>query len=1104
MRDVKQVDAGNRGRPGQLFPRFGIVLVLIFFVTWPEIAHTQDVTGSIVGTLSDPSGAVFPGGTITVTNTQTQFARTVSSGKSGDYVVTPLPPGEYSVRVAATGFRAEERGNVILRVNESVRVDFKLSIGSVDEIVKVTGGAPLVDSQSSTIGTVIENKQVVEMPLNGREYTQLILLTPGAVPVETGQLAQFSVGGIAPSVNGQRSQSNNYTLDGIENNETYFNGFAMAPSVDAIQEFKIQSNITSAEFGRAAGVNINVATKSGTNVFHGTAYDFLRNDVLDALPFSTNLAGIKKAPFRQNDFGGTVGGPIRKDRTFFFFSYEGFRSSEENSGISIVPTAAMRNGDLSGGPAIFDPASTRPDPANPGQFIRDQFSGGIIPTSRLNPAAELWMKLFVPLPNLPPSSTSGNYANTEASTVDNNQYIARVDHRLSEKDNIYGRYGQSNLNSTTPGSFPDTSTETGIRTRNFVFTETHVFSPSTVAEFRAGYNYTRHPYGNPAPPLAGPSFVRQTGISAIPANPVILPFVPATSVDGLFAISQFAFEVGPNHTYQYIANVTHSSGRNTLKTGFEKRNYRNFSADSLYTNGQYEFSSVPTGNPQASGTGSSLASFLLGYPISFFRIAPNPIGGRENDAVHPGLSSWNGYIQDDWRATSQLTLNLGLRYEYNAPGVPRDRPIQLSDVDWPSGKTLWASTNPLTGAPANARPSIVEPDWKDFGPRLGFAYSFTPKTVIRGGGGIFYYSTFFQHTGDLADNPPFVLGQSIFPNTDPSTPSVDVQHIAFTSSSQGLPSLLTCFCTDRNERTSYSSQWNLGMQRQIAPNLLAEVNYVGNKGDKLEVAYDRNQPLPGPGNVDSRRPIKGYSTVDWKENSGWSTYHALQVKVEKRFSNGLNILSFYTWSHTMDLVSALYNEELTDAYNHNRNRGLSDMDMRNNFVFSYIYELPIGPGKRFLVASNSFLKKVSEGWQIAGITSIHSGTPVDVFLGFDNANVGGSARPDQIRNPNLSRGQRTRQRWFNTSAFVLPAPYTFGTAGRNTILSPGAQNWDISISKNTTITEAKMLQFRAEFFNAFNHVNLAGPDTNFSSSLFGQILGAQTQRQIQFGMKFIF
>lgn len=1104
MFEATHLNTGKRGRQRELRRIFVPCLVLILFLVRPGTARSQNVTGSIVGTITDPSGAVFPDGTVSVTNIQTQITRTVTSGKSGDYAVFPLEPGEYTLKASGKGFRAEERDNVVLLVNTTLRIDFKLSVGSVTETVKVTGaGTPLLDSQSSTVGTVIENKQVVEMPLNGRGYTQLILLTPGAVPVQTGQLSQFSVGGAAYSIDGQRSQSNNYTLDGVENNENYFQGTAMSPSIDAIQEFKIQSNVSSAEFGRAAGVNINVATKSGTNHIHGDAYEFLRNSALDALPYSAGLAAIKKSPFKQNDFGATIGGPIKKNRAFVFLSYEGFRNSTESSSIGTVPTAAMRGGNLAAGPPIFDPASTQPDPANPGQFIRTKFSGGIIPTSRLNPAALLWMEKFVPLPNLP--GTSANYVNTESTTSRKNQYIGRIDVQLSNKDSVFVRYAQSQINDSSPGEFPATPSIIGVATNNIVFAETHVFNPSTVAEFKAAYTYTRSPYGQPAPPITGADFVQQTGISSLPPNPTIEPFVPALTVNGQFAISQFAFEVGPNHTYQYIANLTHTNGQNTLKVGFDNRNYRNFSGDSQYTNGQYDFSSVPTANPEAKSgtTGTSLASFLLGYPISFYRIAPNPLGGRANDAVHPGIGSWDGYIQDDWRVTSKLTMNLGLRYEYNSPPVPRDKPDQYADVDFPSGQTLWASTNPETGQPANVRPSILEPDRNNFAPRFGFAYQMDPKTVIRGGAGVFYTSTVFQEAGDLADNPPFVLAQAISVNTSPSSPSVDLQHITFGSTSEGLPTTLTCYCTNRKERTGYSTQWNLGVQQEIAQNLLFEINYIGNKGTKLELAEDRNQPLPGPGDVDSRRPIQGYGYMDWKDNEAWSVYHSLQVKVEKRFSNGLNILSFYTWSHNLDNTSSLYasSQEIMNTYDPQMDKGPSDMDIRNNFVFSGIYELPIGPGKKVFAVSNPFFGRLLQGWEVADITSVHSGTPVDVFLGFDNANVGGVARPDVIGSPNLPRSQRTREHWFNTSAFVLPAPYTFGDATRNDIISPGAQEWDIAALKNTTIREGTILQFRAEFFNAFNHVNLAGPETTFNSPTFGQIFGAGTMRQIQFALK---
>lgn len=1066
-------------------------------VTSPSYGQTGSGTfGTILGTVKDETGAVLPKVTVTVTNERTGIVRTAATNEEGSFQIPALLPGAYRVELEASGFKKYQQAGVDLRVNESARVDVTMQVGELTQTIEVQGGAPLLTTTSGTVGHVIENKTVVELPLNGRDFTQLTLLIPGATNGNNPG-GFFVIGGNNVSVTGNRSDSNNYSLDGVDNNENFFKFHAIKPSIDAIEEFKIQTNITSAQFGAAAGANVNLATKSGSNQIHGAGFEFIRNNVFDSREFFAST----RPQFRYNNFGGTIGGPIRKDQTFWLFNYEGSRTRRESTILGTVPTPAMLGGDLSRtvegalAPIIYDPATTR---MVGGQLVRDPFPNNRIPTNRINAVSKAYLDVFY-TPLQPNRSGAFNLINTKPNALDTDQFTARVDHKFSANTNINGRFSLSDLTLTEPQTLPTNTRKRFNTFRNIGITVAHLFSPTTILDFRYGYNRNNIEFGTPGLQLS--SALRSAGLTALPEKFAGYDYPINLDFSGFSGAGNFAFLNGPDENHQFLPNLLMIRGKHSIAVGAEIKHEQIFH-DGVFSN--WAFSNVPTADPQNVGsTGQGLASFLLGLPSTASRILGDP-------SLDASRYLYHYYIQDDIKLSPKLTLNLGLRYEdsrwfHHNQG-------RISGYDTEKGEYFFASANPITGQPANAPSTLVNPDRNNFAPRFGLAYLLTPKTTVRLGYGVFYNSNFTWETSSARGNWPYSVSQSregmnrdfpdspvtnVFPGTlDLKTVPPDVQH-----------------SMSRNQRVGYMQQWNLHVQRELSSGLVLEVGYVGTKGTKLSSFFNANVARPGPGPVQPRRPFQNVGGFSEDKSIANSSYHGMTVKMEKRMSANVNFIANYSYSRFIDLCSVFGCASPQNSFNIKADYAPSDLHNTHIFTWGYVTNLPFGKGQRFGGNLTGAANAVVGGWQLNGITTLRSGRPFNVILNFDNQNDGqrsGHQRPNVIRDPQPSGFNGTQTKWFDTAAFAIPAPYTYGNLGRNALYGPGLQTWDFGLFKNIPITEGSRLQFRAEFFNAFNNVNFGNPNGSIgqqgaSTPGFGQISGVVTnQRQIQFGLKYLF
>jgi len=1068
----------------------------LFVVMWHALAGwalAQTTFGTITGTVTDASGASVPGASVEIRHEDTNAVRVLKTDLDGNFLAPSLLPGPYSVAVEAPGFQRQVRSGLRLPVNASIRVDFTLRLGQVQETVEVTGEVPLLNTTSATVGTVISNATIVNMPLNGRQFTQLLLLVPGTTPRQ-GPAANNNLSGISPSVNGGRPQNNNFTLDGADNNESFFNSFAISPSVDALEEFKVQTHIASAEFGKAAGANINISLRSGTNQLHGVAYHYLRNDKLDARnPFQP-----VRGAFKQNQFGGTLGGPVviprlyhGRDRSFFFFAAEGFRMRKGlTPPQSTVPTPAQLRGDLSGGPAIFDPWTTQRNPANPSVLTRAPFPGNQIPAERIHRASRIIAEQFYPAPNL--LGVPGvNLVNAKSQRQDDDQWHLRVDHRVSAQNNLFARFSLNNRERSAPTSLPRVDTTLFNRNRNFLLSDTHLFGPTSILDVKLAFNRTYiASYNTPQNPDA---LFRQTGIQGYVIQSNQFPMFPIITISGFASIAQDASLTGPLNNYQYLVSFTKIAGRHAFKTGADIRRQQYFGAS--YRAGTIGFDSVPTRDPQnPARTGQSLASFLLGLPSSARRIVGDT-------SVRMRSTNYHFYLQDDIRLTPKLIMNLGLRYEYNQ--LPYEKRGRLSGVDLRNGNLFWAATNPITGEPPNIRPSIIDPDWNNFAPRFGLAYTLGDRTTIRAGYGIFYNSNFLWELQGPRGQWPFALEQN------ETGLNVEFPERPFDNLFPQNPASVISFGITSNirARTGYSHQWNLAVQRQLPGNLALEAAYVGAAAHKLFTLWRENAAVPGPGPLAPRRRFPQFGTISETNSRANSNYNAFQFKAEKRYSRGLTLLAAYTYGKSIDDASAYLSFSQHNPFRLRDERGRSDYDVEQTVVVSYAYELPLGPGKRFLGRPGRFARLLLGDWQISGITSLRSGFPIKIVIPTDNASTGvtGGQRPNLVGRLQLPAKERTTERWFNTQAVAMPPIYTFGDLGRNAFSGPGFVNFDFGAYKTFPLTEKHRLQFRAEFFNIFNTVNLSLPGATMNTAAFGKINSTSTDaRDIQFALRYQF
>lgn len=1086
----------------------------------------QVSTSELSGTVLDSTGAAVANAKVTATNVATNVAREAVSNTTGNYLVPLLPPGDYVVTVEATGFRKLVQRGLSLQVNQQAKMDLTLQIGQVSEAIEVVAQAPQLESESSSLGTVVSEKLVNQLPLNGRNFIQLAILSPGVTGV--GYSASNTImSGSRPDdrrpgseifSNGNREGSNNFLYDGVDNNERLTLSIVLRPAVEAVREFKIQTNLYSADVGRNSGAVVDVITKSGTNQLHGSLFEFLRNSAMDARNFFSPK-GTAFPTFRLNQFGGSFGGPVvipkiynGKDRTFFFVDYEGYRRDSQSLLTGNVPTLAMRRGDFSETAPIYDPLTTRPNPNGSG-FIRDLFPGNQIPANRWDPITAKLINAY-PAPTGP-----GRFQNYLANLVQKqnwNQGDVRVDHQATPKDNFFARWSIQNTETIVPSTFPPVSipglsqpinlgSEDSFAGTSFAPTQhavasyVRILSPRMVNEFRVGYNrfrvdYTADQY---AP---GGSLGNQIGIPNSNVTPNEQNF-PIFSPANYFGIGQtrslpiFRRE----NTFQYTDNVSATFGKHTLKFGGDFRRRQLTIYQTNQGNGRFNFSPAFTDsrNPAGSG-GDTMASFLLGYA---------------NTIAHDYTFNWPGergseigiYFADDWRVTRKLTLNLGIRWDYYSP---------FSEV-----ANRWANFNLATAkidiAGVNGVDKYVgiKPYYKNFGPRFGFAYQLLPHTVVRGGFGIFYNPAGNEGSSlRLFRQLPFGSTVTVTPGDITPGPRVSdgfapLQLVDFSVANNPFGGM---FAVDPNFRPSYAEQFNLTVEHEIAPwALLIKAAAVGNLGRHLYNTWDANQPIPGPAALNTRRPYFGIAPnlagISYFNSTGKSSYYAGQLTIDKRFSKGISGLVGYSWSHAIDDVILEFGGGAAgpspqDPRNLRAERSNSIIDLRHRFTASYLWELPFGKGKAML-NHGGVVNFLLGGWQTNGILTIQSGQPFSPVLQTSTTNGTGS-RPDIV---NPVSYPRTLQRWFDPSAYATPAPYTYGNASRNSLFGPGRTNWDASLFKNFVIREQMRFEFRAEAFNVLNHPQFGLPNSSIGNAQVGTITSiVGNPRQLQMGLRFQF
>ncbi|HEY3131264.1 MAG TPA: TonB-dependent receptor [Acidobacteriota bacterium] len=1104
--------------------------LMISVLTWSQVqnASAQTVAGTIVGTATDASGAVLPGVTVTVTNSATGVAKVVVTNEAGAYTVPFLQPGTYSVSGELVGFKKQMITGVIVEVEQRVRVDLQLAVGEVSQTVQVESAVPLLNTESSSVGQVIENQRVVDLPLNGRQFMELAFLIPATHASAPGHFNAI-LQGIAVTAVGGRPTNNNFTLDGISNTSPNCGYFAVSPSVDAVQEFKIQTSNYSAEFGQTSGAVINVATKSGTNELHGSLFEFLRNDVFDARNFFNR--GKHAEPLKRNQFGGSIGGPVvipklydGKNRTFFFYNEEHLKERRALVQIARVPSGPILTGDFSkAGYTIYDPKTTRAnpnfDPSKPVspsnlQFLRDPFQGNIIPSDRINPVALKALK-FYPQPNNP-GDPQRNYINNNPFKRDNYQINARVDHQISAEDNIFVRYAQSNLVASNPGVLPnmggDDITNLG---KNLALNWVHTFSSQLVNEARAGYNRLNFGRINPR---QGTNFAGTLGISGSPGSKI--SGFPIFGIAGFTGLGDEEPYGNIDNIYQWVDIASYTKKNHSLKFGIDVRRILNDYFIARSPSGSYSLSGQFTGLPGIP-LSEGFADFLLGLPASNAITYLGDIGRTRT-------TNWNAFFQDDWKVSQNLTVNLGLRYELFTS--PVDKFGRQGYMDPKTGELVYAKRapldNPLPGSGITEadlklphrrvdRDSIIIGDHNNFAPRVGFAYQLPhlKNTVLRAGYGVsFVYFPFSDFGVNSQRMIPFSVNVSNA--SDAFRPTIPDYNFDVGGARQVLLSgtRFSIAGLDPNLHWGDVQQWSLNVQHELPGNVLFDLGYLGNSAHHLAQRFPTNNPLtPGSGSLNSRRPFQSFSGVTQVQSDINNFYNAMALRLEKRYSQGFSVLGSYTWAKSIGYGSEVYGTPgqeggFQNPLNRRLDRGLTPDDVRQRLSISYTWELPVGRGRAVLGDASGPVNALLGGWQVNSIMAFQTGFHVTV-TGGAFTNMGWATRPDQIGNPNRDFTFSVDQA-FNTKAFARPAQFQFGTAPRGSIETPGIKNVDLSIFKNTRVKERLNVQFRFEMFNAANHPNFSCfeclPSRNFDSSAFGRIFAASDPRLIQFALKLLY
>lgn len=1116
----------------------------------------QSTSGGVNGTITDTTGAVVPGTSVTLSNVGTGVEVTSGSNASGFFVFVNVQPGNYTLVAEQAGFKTALLPTFNVGVNQTVTQNLSLEVGNVTETIEVMAQAEQLQQSTSELGTVIGVKAIEDLPLNGRNFTQLLTLTPGATPVSTAQssgigshdLANVGVPGASfsnPSIHGQWNRMNIHLLDGLNNTNYIGNMYVIPPIIDAIEEFKVQSHNDKAEFGGVLGGVINVISKTGTNEFHGSVWEFVRNDAVNARdPFADEF-NVKPAAFRQNQFGAAVGGPIVRNKTFFHFAYEGWRFSNPRSNRYYVPTDAQLGGDFSNWPTgrnLYDPLTARMDPST-GALIRDQYPNNVIPSGSLNQSMQTYLRGYYDKPNLQ-GDPQFNVINGDAATNDADNFQVRADHQFSDLDRAWFRYSKIDGAQLTP------STQLINEVGEFPFFNYgggwfHSFSPTVIMDHSFGY--AKEPYRQgtlpddevgDGPALAA-GFGTIEGVRPIPSIAIGSGGFAGGDVGALRRMEgplEFHYE-----QFHYTGNLSWIRGNHTLKFGVQtlRHTLTPGSTGSI----SFNFTEVPTQglrSAEVGTTGDPVASALIGVPSQLS-------GGLPRD-IFLGYQTFGAYAQDEWRVKPNLTINIGLRFDHLMwPDVESDSGAFKTNYDLDSGGFLIGLDsmpepcnqvgvapcipgNGLQDVPFGDfirlahHPSIGPiPSWDNWQPRFGLAWSINPTTVLRVGYGLVsdqltgVNQSWQGGIGGWPDNGGFFE-----PTNAPGEPVRFLEELR-TKLGSPLPGPQpwgdTCWCVDHNNKRPLGHQWNAELQQQVSQNLVLSAGYVGSVSRRLQITGLGNTARPGPGSpeeVRARTPQPHMPTVFWGDDRGISDYHGLELKAERRFSDGLSFLASYTWSRAIDNgASGFFTAEngpggssyVQDFYDLERNTGVSGYNIPHFLSVSSMWEIPAGKGKG--VFNKGPAAWVLGNWHVNSLLQVRSGQPINMVVSGDVANTGNTVawwsymRPNLVGDPDA--GSRSSARWFDPDAFEVPQFGSFGNAGRGLVHSESVTYFDFSLFKRFGWGEGRWVEVRSELFNLFNLANYGSPDSTVLSPTIGRVFNTVApMRQVQFGLKIIF
>jgi outer membrane receptor protein involved in Fe transport len=1012
---------------------------------------SAQTTGSVSGTVKDSSGGAMPGVTITVQNLDTRGTRATTTDPSGAYEVALLPPGRYRISAELQGFRTEERNNLALQVSQNLRFDFSMGLSAIEESVQVTARAPLVDTRDAAMGQVVDQVKIVELPLNGRNFRDLGLIAPGVQQQTQNNVLSDRGGGL--NINGARIYDNNYLLDGFNNNDETTGEIMTFPSPDSIQEFKVLGASYGAEYGFSVGGIISLISKSGGASYHGNAFGFYRNDAFDA----RNFFATAKAPLDRKQYGGTFGGPLPSGKAFFFGSYERTNLVQGVTLSATVPTNAQRAGDFSAlAVSIRDPLTGLP------------FSGNVIPAARMNAVGRGMLALW---PQANANDPIRNFVHNPNLVDKLHVGTVKVDYNQSNANAFsvrYSVYWDTQTNPSSDGFLPNSATDIVKQNQHIGGTWTHVYGDRTVQEVRAGYGYIYNGrYHNDTQDWGETLGIAGTLARAVPGRLALGP--PITNVTGITGVTpnQNPF-IRTHKNWQGSYVLAQGLGAHSVKTGGEFRTQKMKLDDWFNPQGQFTFTGRYSGN--------AIADMLLGYPAQ----TQNFLG-----LVLMNQTSWQTglFAQDEWRASPRLTISYGLRYEYQAPDREQDNHYGTFVPEL--GQSVQVGTNGVPDTIRYARKT-------NFAPRAGVVWDVSGdgSRAVRAGYGVYYTSFIHSLAFSAYRNTP--LGKQGVFNASPTTPNISLSD-PFPASLSADTIVTSAMALDfPNGRMQ---RWSLDLQQQLAADSMVSVGYVGSTSSDLTRSYNINQPRLGPGTVASRRPYPRFGDITMSDGTGMSSYHAMEAKLQRRLSRALDLLVAYTLSKSIDdgvtSDGGAGNAGVQNSYNRDAERGLSPWDRRHRLVVSGSYSLP-------------FANPIARQWQVSAIVTLTSGPPFTPTLSTDVAGVGSfnTQRPNRTSDGNLPAGQRGPDRWFDTSAFPVGAPGTFGNAGRNVLIGPGTNTVDMAISRRFSFFRNTSTQLRLEMFNVFDRANFLLPNRIADSAQFGRIFAAGAARQGQVGVKF--